>query len=301
MKIKKFFSKTGVAIAALVAAIVAAINIGIARSDFFESADFGGAGVGFLWVVALAIAVSVCGIVKGVQVGKEKRQARKDTQQLNGQNQKTIDDKGSRTPNFQKNNGRQYQYNTQSTYRNQGNYQNKNSYSNNGYNRQGGSFEDKINREAEKLGEKINDGANKIGVKIDEIFGNAGNNSANPYSRTSHDGANPYSSKTRTSAKTGGNYYGQHYNPSSDGDVRSGAPGNRQNNGYYGSGNGSYNQNVQTGTYYQNSGTNNTQGYSQNNTNLNQNQSGIDESAQTNYFNNEPGSSTYRSGPLKKK
>ena len=135
------------------------------------------------------------------------------------------------------------------------------------------------------------------------------------------------------SAGYGGTYNGQTYNSSMTGDVRD-AQRTGQQGGYY-SGTNQYNNNRQGGYQTNQGGYNNNQRYNnqggyntyqggyqtannQNSYNYNQNvqygnyqnggqnpkpapnTSGLEESAKSNYFENEPGSSSYRSGPLKR-
>ena len=176
---------------------------------------------------------------------------------------------------------------------------------------------------AEKIGEKIGQGANKLGIEIGKIFNEAGrpNTSANPYSSTINNNGNPYSSRDRMSAGYGGTYNGQNYGPSMTGDVRNSARQgqNGQSGGYYSgrnnqnyrqnnysnnnySNNQNYNQNVQygSGTGYStgnygnnrpNENNNNVQygNYRNSNSQKVPNTSGLEGSAQSNYFENEPG------------
>ncbi|MBR4343856.1 MAG: hypothetical protein IKP88_14365 [Lachnospiraceae bacterium] len=361
-KIKKFFQKTGVAIAALAISIIGAVNIGALRAPA-ETAGFGteiltiAGGITILGVVMIG-----AGVAKLITDSKEKKEI--------GMQKNPELEKPKQTVNEFFNGSKNTSGNS-----NQTNAQ---------------AIGEKIGQGAEKIGEKISEGANKLGIEIGKIFDNQQkpNSSANPYSSTYNSGRNPYSSKDRMSAGYGGRYNGQNYNPSMTGDVRNAKPVNNtgyytgQNNGRNGNsgygrnggagGSGGYsgnNQNNRTGNYnygynqngnrpntgynqsnngYNRNGNGQNSSYNQNNNRqnngYNQNQynsgynqnvqygggpnnkpsnnsnnqnvqygnyqnnrptntpntSGLEESAKTNYFDNEPGSSSYRSGPLKK-
>ena len=332
-KIKRFFQKTGVALAVLAATVIGAIKL----SPPLASVSFFSDGVAILAGIAGASVLMIgCGIGKAIQTSKENKL-------LKQYNEPQIENPGKKES---------FAQGAKNTAQNFGNgfnngYNNARNNNNNNYN----DFGKKVGEAAEKFGEKIGEGANNLGVKLNEIFSSNGrpNTSANPYSSTVNNGSNPYSSRDRMSAGVGGTYNGRQYGSSPTGDVRnaqqtynngggyysgqgrqgqngrgsrSGRGGqngynnnrNTYNNGYnnrnvqYGGSNNSYqnnngynNQNVQYGNY-QNGGTQNGQGNNRNytnNTNI-PNTSGLEESAKTNYFENEPGSSTYRSGPLKK-
>lgn len=112
-------------------------------------------------------------------------------------------------------------------------------------------------------------------------------NNRNPYNQNNRNGQNGYNNGYQNN----NNRYNNQYNNQNV--QYGGGAGNRPNNGNYN------NQNVQYGNYANggNNNRNNT-GYSQNT--KQPNTSGLEESAKSNYFDNEPGSSSYRSGPLKK-
>ncbi len=315
-KIKRFFQKTGVALAALALSIVGAINIGALRSTGAEAASFGSE----MLVVAGGMALIGCvmiggGIAKLVMDNNEKKalaESKNPELQNNGQNV----NRGQNTNNYRKQNE---------------------------------SIGQKIGQNAEKIGQTIGNEANKLGIEIGKIFDNVTrpNNSANPYSSTYNNSYNPYSSQDRMSAGYGGRYNGKNYTSSNTGDVRNARPAGNNNTGYYTGGRGgrggrpgtngqqganarsyntNYNQNYNT-NYNQNSNQNSNYGENvqygggsnnrPSNTNMNNqnvqygsyqnnkpqntpNTSGLEESAKSNYFENEPGSSSYRSGPLKK-
>ena len=318
-KIKKFFQKTGVAIATLVVSVVAAVGIGRlkAPADFSIIQEIGNIGLGMVVIGAVVVGA---GIAKHIYDSEKKKELGMQKNPELGSPKQTMNDvfegsqkdgKGNRAEQF----GR------------------------------------KIGENAERIGEKVGQGANRLGVEIGKLFGDTSrpNSSANPYSSTYNNGSNPYSSRDRMSAGYGGTYNGQNYGPSATGDVRNsqgygqpgqpGQPGqsggyysgrnsgkNYNNRNYY-NGNG-YNNNNYNNTnynnanynsnnnYYNSNTSNNNNSYRQNNQSYNQNvqygtyqnsrpqktpdTSGLEESAKTNYFENEPGSSSYRSGPLKK-
>ena len=332
-KIKRFFQKTGVALAILACTIIGTIKLGpaIADTTIFNHAMTVAAGL-----VGTGVLMAGCGIGKAIQSSKEK----KLLEQYNGPQ---IENPKQTTQGI-----------------------------NNGVNSAAGSFSQRMSQTAEKITEKVGQGANKLGIEMEKLFNsNRPNTSANPYSSTVNHGANPYSSTDRMSAGYGGRYNGQNYNASMTGDVRD-ASRTGQQGGYYSGNNRQYNygnqnnnnrqynnqfnngqynnaqynnarqnnnqrryENVQSqggrpgqngyngyapnkGSYNQNvlyCGGNN-QNYRPNNNMNNQNvqygnyqnqssrptpnTSGLEESAKSNYFENEPGSSSYRSGPLKK-
>ena len=312
-KIKRFFQRTGVAIAVLACTIIGAVKLSPAFTDasMFTHVMTIAAGT-----VGAGVLMIGCGIGKAVQSSKEK----KLLEQYNGPQIESP------------------KQNAQGAFGSAG--QAAGSF-NNGFNSTSGSFGQRMSQTAERIGERVGQGANKLGIEMGKLFNNNNrpNTSANPYSSTVNHGANPYSSRDRMSAGYGGRYNGQNYNASMTGDVRDaqrtgqtggyysgnnnqrryenvqggqgGRPGQNGYNGYngYAPNNGTYNQNVQYG------GQNN-QNYRPNNNMNNQNvqygnyqngssrpvpnTSGLEESAKSNYFENEPGSSSYRSGPLKK-
>lgn len=323
-KIKRFFQKTGVAIAILACTIIGAVKLGPALVDasMFEHAMTVAGGL----VGAGALMIG-CGIGKAVQSSKEK----KLLEQYNGPQIESPKQTAQGV--------------------------------NNGFNTANGSFSQKMSQTAERITEKVGQGANKLGIEMGKLFNNnRPNTSANPYSSTVNHGANPYSSTDRMSAGYGGRYNGQNYNASMTGDVRDAARTGQQG-GYYSGNNqqynngrqGNYNQQYNNGQYnnarqnnnqrrYENvqggqggrPGQNGYNGYAPNSGSYNQNvqygggnnqnhrpnnmnnqnvqygnyqnqssrpapnTSGLEESAKSNYFENEPGSSSYRSGPLKK-
>ena len=310
-KIKRFFQKTGVALATLALSIVGAINIGALRDTGAEAATFGHE----MLVVAGGMALIGCvmiggGIAKLVMDNNEKKalaESKNPELQNNGQNV----NQGQNTNNYRKQND---------------------------------GIGQKIGQGAVKIGQTIGNEANKLGIEIEKIFNNVTkpNNSANPYSSTYNNSYNPYSSQDRMSAGYGGRYNGKNYTSSNNGDVRNARPAGN-NTGYYTGGRGGKGgrpgangqQGANAGSYNTNYNTNYNQNYNQNsnyggnvqygggsnnrpsNTNMNNqnvqygnyqnnkpqktpNTSGLEESAKSNYFENEPGSSSYRSGPLKK-
>ena len=336
-KIKKFFQRTGVAIAVLACTIIGAVKLSPALTDasMFTHAITIAAGL-----VGTGVLMAGCGIGKAIQSSKEK----KLLEQYNGPQIESP------------------KQNAQGVFNGAG--QAAGSFAN-GFNSTSGSFGQRMSQTAEKIGEKVGQGANKLGIEMGKLFNNNNrpNTSANPYSSTVNHGANPYSSKDRMSAGYGGRYNGQNYNASMTGDVRD-AQRTGQTGGYYSSNNQNYssgqqynyNQQYNNGQYnnarqnnnqrrYENvqggqggrPGQNGYNGYAPNNGSYNQNvqygggnnqnyrpgnnmnnqnvqygnyqnggsrpapnTSGLEESVKSNYFENEPGSSSYRSGPLKK-
>ena len=329
-KIKRFFQRTGVALAILACTIIGTVKLAPALTDasMFQHAITVAGGL-----VGAGVLMAGCGIGKAIQSSKEK----KLLEQYNGPQ---IESPKQTAQGF-----------------------------NNGYNNANGSFSQKMSQTAERITEKVGQGANKLGIEMGKLFNNNNrpNTSANPYSSTVNHSANPYSSTDRMSAGYGGRYNGQNYNASMTGDVRDAArtgqqggyySGNNQqynyanqnnnrqynnnpyNNGQYnnarqnnnqrryenvqgGQGgrpgqngyngyapnSGSYNQNVQYGggnnQNYRPGGNMNNQNvqygnYQNGGSRPAPNTSGLEESAKSNYFENEPGSSSYRSGPLKK-
>ena len=336
-KIKKFFQKTGVALAVLACTVIGAIKLSPELTNPGVFTQFMTIAAGMVGFGAVMIG---CGIGKAVQSSKEKKML----SEINGEPQLES---------------------PKQTINGMFNGQNTNGYQNSG------TFGQRIGQTAERIGEKVGQGANKLGIEMGKLFnnGNRPNTSANPYSSTVSHGANPYSSRDRMSAGYGGTYNGQTYNSSMTGDVRD-AQRTGQQGGYY-SGTNQYNNNRQGGyqtnqggynnnqrynnqggynTYqggYQTANNQNSYNYNQNvqyggannrpgNGNYNQNvqyggannrpgnggynpnvqygnyqnggqnpkptpnTSGLEESAKSNYFENEPGSSSYRSGPLKR-
>ena len=324
-KIKRFFQKTGVALAVLAATVIGVIKLSppLANGSIFSEGMTIAAGL-----VGAGVLMIGCGIGKAVQAGKEKKLLKEENEPQLESPKKTVND---------------FVGGTQSA---------TGSFSN-GFKNTSGDFGQKMGQTAERIGEKIGQGANKLGVKLEEIFNNNGrpNTSANPYSSTVNNGSNPYSSRDRMSAGVGGTYNGRQYGSSPSGDVRgakqmgntgyysgaqnnynynngrngqsgyNGQNGKNGQNGYRGStNNGGYNnqnvqygggannrpntgtyqnQNVQYGNYTSGGSANGSSNYGSQNTNQ-PNTSGLEQSAKTNYFDNEPGSSSYRSGPLKK-
>ena len=349
-KIKRFFQRTGVALAILACTIIGAVKLSPELTNpgmFTQVMTVAG---GLVGAGALMIG---CGIGKAVQSSKEK----KLLEQYNGPQL----EKPKQTVNDVLNGAGQAAHGFS-----------------NGFNSTSGNFGQRMGQAAERIGEKVGQGANKLGIEMGKLFnnGNRPNTSANPYSSTVNHGSNPYSSTDRMSAGYGGRYNGQNYNASMTGDVRDaartgqqggyysgnnqqynngrqgsynqqynngqynnarqnnnqrryenvqgGRPGQNGYNGYapnngsynqnvqYGGGNnpnnGSYNQNVQYGGNNQNYRPNNNMNnqnvqygnYQNNGSRPAPNTSGLEESAKSNYFENEPGSSSYRSGPLKK-
>ena len=340
-KIKKFFQKTGVALAVLACTVIGAIKLSPELTNPGMFSQFMTIAAGLVGVGAVMIG---CGIGKAVQSSKEKKML----SEINGEPQLES---------------------PKQTVNGMFNGQGANGYQNSG------TFGQRI---GEKVEQGVNKLGIEMGKLFGN--NNRPNTSANPYSSTVNHGANPYSSRDRMSAGYGGTYNGQTYNSSMTGDVRD-AQRTGQQGGYYSGNNqynnrqggynanqngyqanqggyntnnanrgynnqGGYNtyqggyqtgqngnsynynqnQNVQyggsnnrpnTGNYNQNvqyGGANNRPnngGYNPNvqygnyqNGGQNQrpapNTSGLEESAKSNYFENEPGSSSYRSGPLKK-
>ena len=328
-KIKRFFQRTGVAIAILACTIIGTVKLTPALTDasMFQHAITVAGGL-----VGAGVLMAGCGIGKAIQSSKEK----KLLEQYNGPQIESPKQTAQGV--------------------------------NNGFNSANGSFSQKMSQTAERITEKVGQGANKLGIEMGKLFNNNNrpNTSANPYSSTVNHGANPYSSTDRMSAGYGGRYNGQNYNASMTGDVRDAARTGQQG-GYYSGNNrqynngpqGSYNQQYNNGQYnnarqnnnqrrYENvqggqggrpgqNGYNGYNGYAPNSGSYNQdvqygggnnqnyrpnnnmnnqnvqygnyqnqssrpapNTSGLEESAKSNYFENEPGSSSYRSGPLKK-
>lgn len=328
-KIKRFFQKTGVAIAILACTIIGAVKLSPALTDasMFQHAMTVAGGL-----VGAGVLMAGCGIGKAIQSSKEK----KLLEQYNGPQIESPKQTAQGV--------------------------------NNGFSSANGSFSQKMSQTAERITEKVGQGANKLGIEMGKLFNNNNrpNTSANPYSSTVNHGANPYSSTDRMSAGYGGRYNGQNYNASMTGDVRDaartgqqggyysgnnrqynngrqgnynqqynngqynnarqnnnqrryenvqggqgGRPGQNGYNGYngYAPNSGSYNQNVQYGSgnnqnYRPNNNMNNRNvqygNYQNQSSRPAPNTSGLEESAKSNYFENEPGSSSYRSGPLKK-
>ena len=335
-KIKKFFQKTGVALAVLACTVIGAIKLSpeLTNPGIFSQVMTIAAGM-----VGFGAVMIGCGIGKAVQSSKEKKML----SEINGEPQLES---------------------PKQTINGMFNGQNANGYQNSG------TLGQRLGQTAERIGEKVGQGANKLGIEMGKLFNNTNrpNTSANPYSSTVNHGSNPYSSRDRMSAGYGGTYNGQTYNSSMTGDVRD-AQRTGQQGGYY-SGTNQYNNNRQGGyqtnqggynnnqrynnqggynTYqggYQTANNQNSYNYNQNvqyggannrpgNGNYNQNvqyggannrtnngynpnvqygnyqnggqnpkptpnTSGLEESAKSNYFENEPGSSSYRSGPLKR-
>ena len=291
-KIKQFFQKTGVAVATLVVSVAAAIGIGNLRATdetFSVLHEMGNIALGMVVIGAVMIGAGVAKLIydneKKKELGMEKNPELESPRQTMNDVLHGNEKASGNTSQFQRN--------------------------------------------AEKIGEKIGQGANKLGIELGKIFNDNGrpNTSANPYSSTVNNNGNPYSSRDRMSAGYGGTYNGQNYGPSMTGDVRNSARQgqNGQSGGYYSgrnnqgnrqsyySNNQNYNQNVQygsgtgysTGNYGNNKPNNNNNNvqygnYQNSSSQKTPNTSGLESSAQTNYFENEPGSSSYRSGPLKK-
>lgn len=297
-KIKKFFQKKSVAIVTLVGAIIAATNIGILRSGVVDSFGFGSV---FLLSSLIVTGVGVAGIVKGVSMSKESIKLSnpdaKPRASVNQQEQPKLN--ANNTANFS------------------------------GF----GQFNS--NPSANPYSKTAKNGANPYSSTTRTSAGKGGNYYGKQYNSSPtgdvRDGAtnNPYNGNNSYN-QNNVNYQNNGRYQNNGNFVNNGYPnnGNYQNNNYryngnfgntnYNAGNTAYNsngtsnQNVQQGAYYQGSGSgqsskagNNVQsggyyGSKKHTVKDAKTKSGLDESAQSNYFDNAAGESSYRSGPLKK-
>ena len=328
-RIKKFFQKKAVAITTLVLAVIAATNIGILRSGISESFGVGGF---FLGTLLITTAVGICGIVKGATMVKDKNkksdEQKKEAPKFTQQKQQQIGNDSSRyASNFTKSSFDQqkFQQKTDRFINNASEKANRfgikmgqifnNQNANNGFN---GNVNNNVNNNYNNnYNNNVNSGYNQ----------NFNNNVNGNYNRNFNNNVNNnYNRNVNNNVNSNANRYNSNNQYNRNVNTQSGSYyyGNSNNNaGYYGNNrgnvnNGNSNVNNQNTSYYnasnaymnKNSGNNNNN-YSGNNTYTgntanrnyngdNKNSRGLDESAQTNYFKNEPGESTYRSGPLKK-
>ena len=334
-KIKSFFQKTGVAIAVLAITVIGALKLSPPLVDagvFSQALTVAGGLVG-----AGAVMIG-CGIGKAVQSSKEKKLLKQYNEpELENPKQKANDNVDGTKTSFanafkngynQSNNNNDFGQKMGQTAEKIGEKIGE------GANRLGVKLNDifnntgRPNTSANPYSSTVNHGANPYSSRDRLKAGYGGTYNGQNY------GASPTGDvrDARQMGKTGGYYSGgnqnNYYNNNNNG--RNGQNGqngynnrnnynynnnNRQNNSGYNNQNVQYggqnkrpsnnqntynNQNVQYGNY-QNGGQNNrnNSSYGARNTNI-PNTSGLEESAKSNYFDNEPGSSSYRSGPLKK-
>lgn len=308
-KISNFFKKTGVAIGTLVASIALAVNVGLARAPLIGA---GTEGIGGLGVVAMAAGVLTVGAGASiVKLAVTKR----DEQKLLGT------DKSGRNVYGDKSNKNIYT----KTFAGCDNHpQNAASQRGESFGKTAAQMGENIGKAAANLGKEIGRGAEKMGIKMDELFSDSRKrNNQNPYSagnnRNTNNRPNPNGYRTGYNNGYNGQNGGMNGNNGYNGNAYSGRNGNGAygNNGYRN--NGAYpNNGGQNSAYGNNGRQNGANGYPNNgyqnasNGNNSSNhdafsaydhtmqKDGRDESASSNYFNNAPGNSQYRSGPLKK-
>ncbi len=334
-KIKSFFQKTGVAIAVLAMTVIGAIKLSpplVDASVFSQALTVAGG------LVGAGVLMAGCGIGKAIQSSKEKKLLKQYNEpELEKPKQTANDNVNGAKTSFANafKNGYQQSNNNNDFGQKMGQTAEKiGEKIGEGANRLGVKLNDifnntgRPNTSANPYSSTVNHGTNPYSSRDRMKAGYGGTYNGQNY------GASPTGDvrDARQMGNTGGYYSGgnqnNYYNNNKNG--RNGQNGqngynnrnnynynnnNRQNNSGYNNQNVQYggqnnrpsnnqntynNQNVQYGNY-QNGGQNNrnNSSYGAQNTNI-PNTSGLEQSAKSNYFDNEPGSSSYRSGPLKK-
>ncbi|MBR5177700.1 MAG: hypothetical protein IKW90_02715 [Lachnospiraceae bacterium] len=335
-KIKSFFQKTGVAIAVLAMTVIGAIKLSPALTDpgvLSQALTVAGGLVG-----AGAVMIG-CGIGKAVQSSKEKKLLKQYNEPELEKPKQTANDfvNGAKNTAGSFANGFNNGYNKQNDFGQKMGHaaERIGEKVGEGANKLGVKLNEIFNNQnrpntsANPYSSTVNTGSNPYSSRDRMSAGYGGTYNGKQY-------GNSYTGDVRDARQmgnTGGYYSGQNqnYNNNSGNRYNNGNNGrngqngkngyngnNRQNQGSYNynnqyqnqnvqyggqnnrpSNNNYNNQNVQYGSYQNGRSQNGNSTYGAQNTNI-PNTSGLEESAKTNYFDNEPGSSSYRSGPLKK-